>query len=380
MTARLRRLLPWLLLGVALLVAGLLTAGEDDSGLPLDPSSTGPLGVQGLVDVLQELGARVEVGMISEETLDGADTALLLRDQTEEPQRELLQAWVRDGRTLVVADDFSELAPELAGATGIGPFDPTIAKECSLGALADVQRVDASPSAVYETGDLQGAATCFPRNEGAWLVATPSGDGAVVALGGPLVFTNERLGEADNARLAAALLAPGGDETVAVLQPGAPGGGELTLTDLVDPRIWAASAQLAFGFLLYAWYRARRLGEPVSEPLPVAVPGSEFTLAVGRLLQERGDLRRAASTVREGLRGDLARRLGLGSDAAAQRVVADLQRRDSPSAADAESVLEGPLPRSESELVTYVRRAARVGDLATSPGPEQPTVGEERHG
>ncbi len=58
-------------------------------------------------------------------------------------------------------------------------------------------------------------------------MARDEGEGAVVTLGGAGALTNEELGEADNGLLAVVLLAPEGDETVAVLPPpaGAAGGG-----------------------------------------------------------------------------------------------------------------------------------------------------------
>jgi hypothetical protein len=55
-------------------------------------------------------------------------------------------------------------------------------------------------------------------------------------------------------------------------------------------------AVLAFG--LYAWSRARRLGRPVREHVPVAVAGSELTAAVGDLLRRKGSPERAAEVVR----------------------------------------------------------------------------------
>ena len=43
--------------------------------------------------------------------------------------------------------------------------------------------------------------------------------------------------------------------------------------------------QLALGFLVFALWKARRLGRPVAEPQPVELAASELTVAVGNLLQ-----------------------------------------------------------------------------------------------
>ena len=355
MTSRVRRLAPWLLLLAALVVAGLVLPGGDDSGAPLDPRSTGALGTKALVDVLDRLGAEVTVTT----QVGDADTVLLLQDLVTEQQREALRGWVRDGGRLVVADPASPFAPEVAGVTGIGPLDPSIAADCPLPALADVDRVAVGGGLVYETDGAAGAA-CFRRNEGAWLVVRPLGDGVVMSLGGPVAFTNGQFGDLDNARLAVALLAPTADERVAVIEPAPVGEGQQGLLDLVDPRVWWALGQLAVGFVLYAWYRARRLGPPVSEPLPVAVPGSEFTLAVGRLWQERRDTGRAADQLRQRLAHELARRTGLGPSASPDQVAAAVRSGAVRGGDDLASVLEAPDPGTEGALVDYARRVERA--------------------
>jgi hypothetical protein len=62
------------------------------------------------------------------------------------------------------------------------------------------------------------------------------------------------------------------------------GGG--TGNDTIDafpPLLWATLILLAAGALLVAIARARRLGPPVSEPLPVVVPAAEAVTGRGRL-------------------------------------------------------------------------------------------------
>ena len=58
--------------------------------------------------------------------------------------------------------------------------------------------------------------------------------------------------------------------------------------------------------LLLALWRARRLGRPVAEPVPVELAGSELTAAVGDLMA-RGHRREAAAA---GLRDGVRRALG----------------------------------------------------------------------
>ena len=53
-----RRAWPWIVLLGAIVAIGLLARGGDDTGEPLDPRSTGPLGARALVLLLEELGSQ----------------------------------------------------------------------------------------------------------------------------------------------------------------------------------------------------------------------------------------------------------------------------------------------------------------------------------
>jgi hypothetical protein len=67
-------------------------------------------------------------------------------------------------------------------------------------------------------------------------------------------------------------------------------------------------------FVVYAWFRARRLGHPVLETQPVEIAGSELVLAVGQLLQQTKRPQHAADLLRSDVRRRLAERLGLAPD------------------------------------------------------------------
>ena len=147
---------------------------------------------------------------------------------------------------------------------------------------------------------------CYPVGSGFGLVAAPLGSGEVVVLGAPGAIVNGAIGEADHARLAVAIIAPTGQERVEFLWDATIGGGDVELLDLVPRR-----ARLAFWILVaaaatYAVSRARRVGAPVVEDLPVRVPGSELVLAIGDLLARHGHRDAAAARLRADLRRDLA--------------------------------------------------------------------------
>jgi len=349
--ARARRALPWVGLAAGVAAVALLVGAPGDDGPPLDPSSTGPSGTKGLVDTLRELGVRVDV---RSEPARGDSAALLLVDDLDDGGRERVADWVRAGGTLVVTDLASPLhpAPPRSSAS-LGGLDPELRRGCGVAALARVERVSVPGAVLLEVPP--GATGCFPGDGDSWLVVVPTGEGTVVALGGAGAFVNSRLGRADNAVLATALLAPGRDDRVVVLRPPAPGAGRTGLLDLVSPGVKLAVAQLAIAFVLVALWRARRLGRPVPEPQPVQVPGSALVTAVGELLQRRRSRAEAATVLRDDLRRTLAARLGLPPSAPADVVAEAVSARSAFSAEEVLGLLAGRAPGDEDELVALAQ-------------------------
>lgn len=294
---------------VALVVSALVLIGRpDEGGPPLSPEGTGPLGTKALVLLLGEVGAEVDVR--STPPTSGHDVTLVLADDLADDDRDRLRQWVAAGGTLVVADPSSPLAPPSGAATA----DPVLERGCEVAALAGVERVAPSGGALYVPS---GAATaCF----GGFVVVGEEGAGNVVAVGGAGAFVNGVLGDEDNAALAAAVLAPAAGTRVAFLQPPLPGGGTRSLGDLVGDGVRSFLWQLAVAFLVFALWRARRLGGVVAEPQPVELAASELVVAVGNLLEQAGHRDAAGDLLRDDLRRSLGERLGSGPAASAEEV------------------------------------------------------------
>jgi hypothetical protein len=338
---------PWVVVAVGLLVIVLVGGRREDQGVPLDPTSPGPLGTKALLEVLRGLDARVTVS--SDPPTAGVAAALLLSDDLDPGRRAATLAWVRQGGTLVVADPGSGVTDaKVVGGTRIGLLDAELEPRCALPAVRDVGRVAAPGGVVFAVPP--GATGCFPRGRGAWLVAEPLGAGTVVRLGGAGALTNRRLGTADNGLLAASLLAPSAGTAVRVLRPPLPGEGPKGLGDLVAPRVKLAVLQLAVAFAVLALWRARRLGRPVGEPQPVQIPGSELVVAVGNLLQRAKGRSQAAGLLADDLRRDLAERLGLPASAPPDQV-ADAAARTGVARERVLRALHPATPRDEAELV-----------------------------
>jgi hypothetical protein len=361
-STRLRRALPLVALAVVAVV-GLTLIGEPDRGLPLDPRSPGQLGAKAVADVLRRLDA--DVAVVEPDTLTGPDAAatrerevvLVLTDDLTAAQRRAVSAFADGGGTLVVADPDSSLTPDLTTGATVGFAPLLLARDCDLPALAAAGRVSVPAPAAFEAPD--GAAACYPHAGGHWLTVAERGDGRLVSVGGAGWLTNERLGAADNAVLAAALLAPAPGTRVAIVRPAYGVGGDgddASLTALIPRRLRAAFWQLLIAFGVVVAWRARRLGAPVDEPQPVRVAGSELVVAVGNLLQQGHRRAEAAALLRDEARRHLARRLGVPAELSVADLAQAAAAHGVASAADVRAVLERPVA-SDADLVALAEHA-----------------------
>ena len=334
----------------------LLVQGSPDDRAPLDPRSDEPDGTSALVALLEELGTDVDLSVGLPDR--GDEVALILQDRLDEDQTDQVLAWVRGGGTLVVADPGSTLTPGIF----ITPIeDETVTRGfCSIDALEGVAEVEVGLAAQrYDTGT--GDASCLGSRDFAFVAARDEGAGDVVAIGGPDFATNDLLDDADNAVLAAALLARGPGSTVRFVDAPLPaGGGDKTLGDLVSDGVRRFGLQLGVAFLLYAAWRAVRLGKPVRESQPVEIAGSELVGAAGRLLERGRSAGPSAAVLRGRLRRALASRLGVPPNAPTATLTEVVVDR---TGADPETVrlAVGDQPvTSDDELVAVARAVATI--------------------
>lgn len=291
---------------VALVVIALLAGSGSSSndGPALSPDSTAPEGTKGLVLLLRSFGGDVRVGQQVPD--NETHTALLLRDGLDATTRRQLSEWVRAGNTLVLTDPSSPLSA--------GSFDSQaglISKDvCDIDRLADAQVVDTAGAALFDT--REGDASCFGDDHDALVLSRSLGEGHVISIGSADIMTNDILDSADNSVLAVRLLLPTTEgESIAILDPNPPLAGETTLSDLISDRVFQAIIQLGVAFVLYALWRSRRVGRPVTEPQPVAIAGSQFVRAVGGLQQRSHATDRAAAALRLDTRRALGERFGV---------------------------------------------------------------------
>jgi hypothetical protein len=374
-----------ILAAVVAVVALVVLTGRQPSGDPFDVRSPAPDGYKALALLLRDRGARVERSTAERARREppAAGQVLVVPDPGLLTQQEAstFRTAARDGALVVLGAPRTEdgsggddpLADLGGGTFSVGgreladtPADPVRPGRCDIASLADLGPVD---SAFTDPVPVRGAgSSCYGDSLQARVLRQEVGRGAVVTLGSPYLWANARLqpdkedgGEPlGNAVMALRLLGP--------TSAGATSGTRITFLDAVPSAgvtpeggrnpiellplgVRLALVQLVAAFVLYAWWRARRLGRPVRERVPVAIAGSELVAAVGDLLRRRGSPDRAAAVLRSEARRQLARRLGVPPDAppvALAAVVADRTGRDRDAVAAA--LLDGPVGTAE-ELV-----------------------------
>ena len=310
----------WVVAGVVIvltLVALVLIGGGGDRAL--DPRSHERLGTSAMVALAGELGAEVTIDdRLPDLEAGGPDVIVLLVDLLDDEQRVIVDDWVERGGRLIVTDPASDYAPETEAAfedvSDLG-LARTLAGRCEIDALDGIDVAGIEPrngGVLYRPGGA--SEQCVESLGAAYIVATSRAEGTVVAIGGSGMFVNAALAEGENAPVVAALVAPEAGTQVLVLEPGAlagsTGAGDDGLLDLIPDGVSRALLQLTIAFVLFAAWRARRLGRPVAEPQPVAVAGSELVAAVGNLLDRTRSPGHAARLLREDLHRFLADHLG----------------------------------------------------------------------
>ncbi|MFT7474978.1 MAG: hypothetical protein ACI81L_001910 [Verrucomicrobiales bacterium] len=423
-----------LVVAAAIMVIAFSTSGTPSVGGFADPDGTGPEGLRGLRLFIEEAGGDTlrNVGLPTNDV----DVAVLanqieLRVSTgdEIESWEPLLDWVRGGGSLITSIDQVEGGPQ-SGFSFAEDEDAVVERGvCTASSLAGIETVRPlaySPVMVEQTDE-----SCFGDGQEAVVVIRPLGDGQIVRVASMGMFFNRALDDADNGAIAARVVNIDESPLVAFLpeppiffvrdpdanvevdgpeailrdvagepvisipgfgrggdgpvdSEGNPiGRGEKGLLDLVDPRVVAMIVGLAVAALLYALARGRRLGSPIVEPLPIQLPSSTYVDAVGRLYGRSADARsRSAGILRHDLRTDLARRVGMSTNATAQDIAGALVVGDEHEALMA--MLDGPAPTTDAGLVSLASQLVATrdridrGGVAALTQSEQISIAPER--
>ncbi|MFI9643888.1 DUF4350 domain-containing protein [Micromonospora sp. NPDC051925] len=149
------------------------------------------------------------------------------------------------------------------------------------------------------------------------------------------------------------------------------------LLDAFPPWFWALLIQLALVALLVVLWRARRLGPPVSEPLPVEVRSTETVLGRARLYQQARARGPAAATLRAAALDRLRGRLDLPATTTHEELAARVAERAGGTPAQIRELLYGAPPQTDAELLELARSLDRLARTVAAPA-DRPTEGDPR--
>ncbi len=367
--------LVWVLAVAALLVATVLLASGDT---PFALDSTDDRGYRGLALLLAGFDADVT----------DADLDDVVSGATQTP--DVVYVTSGAGVSQDVADALWDVAengarvvvggglPDSGDRRGLEPvevslFDVPSSTWCTMADLEGISSIvppfDAAYFDVEATDD-----SCLGDGSRALVARVATGEGEVIGLGSPEMFTNIEMGapapgEAvsfipDNAVLAQRLLAPEGVKEVAVVRSGAVTGsivsGQKGLGDFVSPGVKLALGELVVVALLYVWFRARRHGRPVVEARPVEVASSELVDAVGNLLERQGDPGRAAARIRHRTSVEMRRRLALPPESSVAVVATQVAARTGRDPGAVRAVLVDRAVATPSDLVDLVNELEAI--------------------
>jgi hypothetical protein len=374
---------------VALLYAmsGVSRAWEEpDFGEPgtLSPTGIGPDGSSRLAALLAERNVTIERQTSSMDTVRSAmrGDATVFVPVPKFPNRNLVRILATlpaDNRVVLVEPGSRDQAwlPVVTGPSRWAPDTraPRCADPTAVGAgRATATRTrymaidDVFPEAMLGTTDRY---TCY--HDG--LVGLRWRAIELVVIGSSDPFRNSRIDEHGNAALATGLLSARhrviwldlhaaekvsysvveADELGLDLpnDSGAPpdASAPSPLWTAVPPVFWPIVTQGALVAVLLALWRARRLGPPVAEPLPILVPAAETVTGRGRLY-ERADARGPAiDALRAAARQRILPRLDLAPETPEADVVAAVAERTRAPADHVRTVLYGPEPADDDQLV-----------------------------
>jgi hypothetical protein len=371
---------PLVWVGAAVLASLVLLvafAGQDDAsvGSTGDPNGTGRTGLLALRLLIEESGGETSEDAVPTVDHDIAVLALPLyhdvfadfsdegEDLTVENHAPILQ-WVSAGGILITGVDVPE-GPE--SAFGFVDEDAEVPRGgCNIERLSNVTAVRALPHSPVEVGPAD--TFCFGDAEDALVVIRSRGDGAIVRLATSDLMYNQSLDDADNAAMMARLLNLGPERSITFLTGpglgGAAGGGPVNedgepigtgddgVFDLVPTTVIALLVGLGGAFLVYALARGKRLGSPVPETLPIELPSSVYTEAVGRQFSRIDGARaESAELLRREFRVAMARRVGLGADASTAELANALAVPTGIPVMELERLLSGPPPADDDGFV-----------------------------
>jgi len=339
----------------------------------LDPGSGAADGSHALTDILGERGFQVTRAYSPDRALAAVGTArrtapaatLVITSPgllTATARRQL--AGVRADLLIVAPGPaaLGTLAPSVFVASHPGADrDSLLSPRCGLTAarLAGTANV-----AGYTYSGGTGTIGCYPSGGYPSLVSFIESGRTVTILGSGDPLSNAYLGRNGNAALALNLLSatrrivwltPEPPQAVSAAPGPGQGGAGRSGPSLLPAGVLLLLLQLCVAVLLTALWRARRFGPLITERLPVVVRASETVEGHARLYQARRARERAAQVLRDAMLDRVRPAVGLARDATPDAVVDLIASRSRLIPEQVGTLLHGPPPGSDAELVDLAR-------------------------
>ncbi len=335
-------------IGLVVLLAAVLIAlaqGSRTSGA-LDPDATDPLGSHAVAALLGDQGVtvvRVTDTAAAVAALSRGGDATLVIDPTA-PLSDRMASAIQD----VQAKYTVLLAPQPSTLDALAPWATPTGYQISTDEAAPgcdwYLAVRAGPlpqsGGRYST-DRSDIHTCWA---GGVLDTSRGGAGEIVTVVGLTdAFTNAHLADSGNASMSLGIL--GRTHTVVWWLPSSADplqfqeSADISIQDLVPSWVGWALLQVALAMVVVVWWRGRRLGRIVVEPLPVVVRATESVEGRARLYRRGRSRGRAADALRTSTLARLRALLSLprGCDVAA--VIAATSARTGRSATDVAALI-----------------------------------------
>ncbi|WP_299050469.1 DUF4350 domain-containing protein [uncultured Nocardioides sp.] len=338
---------------------------------PLDPDNPSPGGAQALARVLADEGVDVEVvrdaDALEDTEVDGDTTVLVTAPYSlGGASTDRLVDHAADGQLVVAGSGLAQVGLlDDADEPVTVEVPDDLEADCEADAAGGVDGVDLSGLAIdVEVADAYPLDGCFTVDEGSLLVSPRPG---LTVLGAADVLANDQVLRGDNAAVALRLLGARERLVWYVPDPADVPAGESTapsalLPPWLVPVLWLLFATSLVGI----WWRARRFGPLVTEPLPVSVKASETTRSRGRLYHRSRDRGHAAGALRHAARDRFAARLGIPATppapGAPAPVVLDVARRTARHPAEVAWLIDptAPPPGTDTELVDLADALAEL--------------------
>lgn len=370
---RLRRWSFWILLLVLLcgVVALELLRGPAADRADLSPGNAAPNGAKAVAEVLRQQGVQVIATESLAETrsqLQGGGTTLLVHDPDSYLTIEQLEPLQERARRIVLLepgfDALRALAPDIHAAGVVPAEGGNLQADCALPGPATAGEITRGGLSYRGGGDLCFAFQTAGGDAAPYVV---SDDGATIVLGAGHVLSNEAIAQAGNAALALHTL--GATERVVWYRAGL---ADIPVADEpVNPisllPAWVLPVSLwllAVGVAAMFW-RGRRLGPLVAEPLPVVVRSAETIEGRARLYQDARAIDHAAGNLRAATLTRLAAHLRLPADADSAAVVDAAARDSSRSRTELERILRHEAPGTEARLVAWAQELQQLEEEVT---------------